>query len=112
MAGTLQWMAPELLAGSTDYYLEVDVYAYGMLLFEIMCFEPPFADVGAADVHRLVLDDGCRPEVDADPALAPLEGLARACWAQEPGRRPSFAFLVDALGAMQHGCGHGDATNF
>ncbi|CAK0865560.1 unnamed protein product [Prorocentrum cordatum] len=92
-AGTLQWMAPEILAGRTDYYLEVDVYAYGMLLFEIMCFEPPFVDMEAAEVSRLVLQ-GVRPKIDVECATAvPLEKLTRACWAQEPSERPTFFSL-------------------
>mmetsp|Transcript_66987 Transcript_66987/g.190039 ORF Transcript_66987/g.190039 Transcript_66987/m.190039 type:complete len:453 (-) Transcript_66987:642-2000(-) len=96
-AGTLQWMAPEILAGRTDYYLEVDVYAYGMLLFEIMCFEPPFVDVETAEVPRLVLQ-GVRPEIDTDCAMAvPLEELTRACWAQDPSERPTFFSLACEL---------------
>jgi len=100
-AGTLQWMAPEVMAGRTDYYLEVDVYAYGMLLFEIMCFEPPFADVEAAEISRLVLG-GARPEIDRGSMSAPLEKLTRACWAQEPSERPSFFFLACELEALRH----------
>jgi len=97
LAGTLQWMAPEILAGHTDYYLEVDVYAYGMLLFEIMCFEPPFVDVETAEVPRLVLQ-GVRPEIDTDCAMAvPLEELTRACWAQDPSERPTFFSLACEL---------------
>jgi len=97
-AGTLQWMAPEIVAGRTDYYLEVDVYAYGMVLYEIMCFEPPFAYAEPEEVRELVLA-GVRPDIDGDMP-APIEKLTRACWAQEPSRRPSFAFVSGALGAI------------
>lgn len=33
--GTAQWSAPELLMGADDYGCEVDVYSFGILLWEL-----------------------------------------------------------------------------
>ena len=33
--GTAQWSAPELLMGAADYGAEVDVYSFGILLWEL-----------------------------------------------------------------------------
>jgi serine/threonine protein kinase len=98
--GTLQWMSPELMSGDTNYSVKVDVYAYGMLLYEIMCFEPPFADLDPAEVQRFVLEGG-RPEIDWEAMSPPLVRLTQACWAQEAERRPTFSFVVGALEALQ-----------
>ncbi|CAK0826268.1 unnamed protein product [Prorocentrum cordatum] len=42
--GSVQWMSPELLLGGENYTSKVDVYAYGMLVYEIFFFEPPFVE--------------------------------------------------------------------
>ena len=33
--GTDEYMAPEVIDGSTDYNLKSDVYSYGIILWEI-----------------------------------------------------------------------------
>lgn len=39
--GTFQWMAPEVITG-TSYNEKIDVYSYGIILWEIMHEKPPF----------------------------------------------------------------------
>jgi serine/threonine protein kinase len=89
-------MSPELLSGSTCYDGLVDVYAYGILLYEIMCFEPPFADLDLEDVEAAVLA-GKRPEIDPEAMPDDLAQLAQACWSQEASDRPTFTAVVSAL---------------
>jgi serine/threonine protein kinase len=93
--GTLQWMAPELHHGSTDYTSKVDVYAFGMLLFEIMCREPPFCDFERAELQELVTT-GVRPEVPSDVPRLHMR-LAKACWDARPAMRPPFDEVVHDL---------------
>jgi len=90
--GTLQWMAPELHHGSTDYDSKVDVYAFGMLLFEIMCREPPFCDFERAELQELVTT-GVRPEVPSDVPRFYMS-LAESCWDARSSMRPPFDELV------------------
>jgi serine/threonine protein kinase len=90
--GTLQWMAPELHHGSTDYTSKVDVYAFGMLLFEIMCREPPFCDFERAELQELVTT-GVRPEVPSDVPRFHMR-VAESCWDARPAARPAFDELV------------------
>jgi len=90
--GTLQWMAPELHHGSTDYTPKVDVYAFGMLLFEIMCREPPFCDFDRADLQELVTA-GLRPEAPTDVPSFYMK-MAASCWEARPAARPGFDELV------------------
>lgn len=90
--GTLQWMAPELHHGRTDYNSKVDVYAFGMLLFEIMCREPPFCDFERAELQELVTT-GVRPEVPSDVPRFHMR-VAESCWDARPAMRPEFDELV------------------
>ena len=40
-AGTFHWMAPEIMENKT-YTFKADIYSYGIVLWEIICREPPF----------------------------------------------------------------------
>jgi serine/threonine protein kinase len=97
--GTVQWMSPELLSGSTDYTDKVDVYAYGMLLYEIELFEPPFCGLDPQEIEALVLEGG-RPDFHPDCDSSPLVRLAQSCWHQEADRRPPFSQVVSDLVAI------------
>ena len=46
LIGTVQYMAPEIIARTSGYSFEVDWWAFGVLLYEMMCGSPPtFQDV-------------------------------------------------------------------
>jgi len=95
-------MSPELLLSSSNYTAKVDVYAYGMLVYEILFCEPPFADFEPDEVESAILA-GDRPDTDFEDADVPeqLLRLMRACWHQDAARRPSFDALVGALAAFR-----------
>jgi serine/threonine protein kinase len=100
-AGTCHWMAPEVFSGTT-YDEKVDVYSFGMILFEMICREIPFEDEEPARVGVLACR-GARPDMEAVPPDCPVImcDLMTACWAAEPRGRPSFAFCVNALSQCQ-----------
>lgn len=100
--GTVQWMSPELLLSDANYTAKVDVYAYGMLVYEILFCEPPFAEFEPDEVEAAVLA-GDRPDTDCEDADVPAQllRLMRACWHQDAARRPSFDALVGALAAFR-----------
>mmetsp|Transcript_6884 Transcript_6884/g.14198 ORF Transcript_6884/g.14198 Transcript_6884/m.14198 type:complete len:295 (-) Transcript_6884:210-1094(-) len=96
-AGTCHWMAPEVFTG-TVYDEKVDVYSYGMILFEIVCREIPFEEEEPAAVGRLTVQ-GARPDLEAVPPDCPpdLCQLMILCWAHEPTDRPDFTKILDSL---------------
>jgi hypothetical protein len=94
--GTVQWMAPEMMNGGEMYSDKVDVYAYGILLYEIWHFDPPFADLEAHEVEKYVLEGG-RPEVDWKSTPEPLVRLIDSCWAQKAKERPTFEAVARSL---------------
>mmetsp|Transcript_25684 Transcript_25684/g.44151 ORF Transcript_25684/g.44151 Transcript_25684/m.44151 type:complete len:202 (+) Transcript_25684:2-607(+) len=95
-AGTFHWMAPEVHTGK--YNEKADVYSYAMVLFEIICYEVPFQELGPSEVTNAVCS-GARPSLDAVPPDCPdkLMELMISCWTQDPRSRPSFTQIRTAL---------------
>ncbi|WP_437522245.1 protein kinase [Sorangium sp. So ce726] len=87
--GTPEYMAPEQFRGeSVD--VRADVYAFGVILFELLTLRLPFAGDGASLEHaHLTL----RPERPGElaPVPAALEELTLACLAKDRERRPPDA---------------------
>ncbi|PNW80273.1 hypothetical protein CHLRE_08g384900v5 [Chlamydomonas reinhardtii] len=93
-AGTPQYMAPELWENK-HYNEKVDVYAFGVMLNEMIAKEPPFNGVPLLEVRQAVLD-GKRPDI---PLSCPkvLSDVIKKCWDASSEARPSFVQILDAL---------------
>ena len=91
--GTPHWMAPEMLMSSGGYGNKVDVYAYGILLWEILTEQLPYQGMSQSEIIASVLMRNARPKM---PNSVPreLETLITDCWAKEPSQRPSFEEIV------------------
>ncbi|KAG6416376.1 hypothetical protein SASPL_123805 [Salvia splendens] len=80
--GTLPWMAPELLNGSSSKVSEkVDVFSFGIVLWEILTGEEPYANMhyGAIIEWKLLMEQ---------------------CLAPNPVMRPSFTEIASRLRVM------------
>jgi serine/threonine protein kinase len=85
--GTTNWMAPELLQ-THCYDSKVDVYSFGLLLYEMLCHKIPFGDLDGKTCEREVCR-GRRPELPGRGNAA-IRKLIRKCWDPEPKKRPTF----------------------
>jgi serine/threonine protein kinase len=56
--GSLLWAAPEVLAGGRGDE-KADVYAYGVMLWELLHWSEPFPGVAALKVRRIVYNIQC-----------------------------------------------------
>jgi serine/threonine protein kinase len=102
--GTWQWMAPEILRGD-EYDGKVDVFSYGMVMWEIAAQTTPWADeldathCSPASIQPFLLGEierGIRPRVDgyARPWPPVYVAMMQRCWATMPSERPSFGELL------------------
>jgi serine/threonine protein kinase len=106
-AGTLLWMAPEVLRGDRNYSSPVDVYSFGIVLWELAMRATPWTDEFPFDSALFfshlneALQTGRRPTIpDAVRAEHPaFVGVMQRCWAGDPADRPTFAEAASDLAA-------------
>ncbi|OMO52255.1 Phox/Bem1p [Corchorus capsularis] len=95
--GTLPWMAPELLNGSSSLVSEkVDVFSFGIVMWELLTGEEPYADLHYGAIIGGIVSNTLRPAVpeSCDPEW---RSLMERCWSSEPSERPSFTEIANEL---------------
>ncbi|XP_073141820.1 uncharacterized protein [Henckelia pumila] len=98
--GTLPWMAPELLNGGSNKVSEkVDVFSFGIVLWEILTGEEPYANMHYGAIIGGIVSNTLRPPI---PSYCDLEWrrLMEQCWAPNPSVRPSFTEIASRLRVM------------
>ncbi|KAH0795363.1 TKL family protein kinase [Histomonas meleagridis] len=92
--GTPYWMAPELLSGHQNYDTKVDVYSYGIVLWEILFHKTPYNGCDHLEVIHSVLDNDARPSFPGIWFPEELEDLINSCWERDPRNRPTFSTIL------------------
>jgi eukaryotic-like serine/threonine-protein kinase len=97
LMGTAAYLAPELIAhGVAD--AGGDVYAVGVMLFEMLTGRQPFSgDVPLRVAYRHVHEDVPAPSTVVPGLPEPLDVLVTTATARDPGRRPPDAAALLAL---------------
>ncbi|ONK66027.1 uncharacterized protein A4U43_C06F3420 [Asparagus officinalis] len=98
--GTLPWMAPELLHGSSNKVSEkVDVFSFGIVMWEILTGEEPYANMHYGAIIGGIVNNTLRPlvPVSCDPEW---RRLMEQCWAPDPQQRPTFTQIASRLRSM------------
>nr|GMD27545.1 Serine/threonine-protein kinase CTR1 [Ipomoea batatas] len=98
--GTLPWMAPELLNGSSSLVCEkVDVFSFGIVMWELLTGEEPYADLHYGAIIGGIVSNTLRPPVP-ESCGADWKSLMERCWSAEPSERPSFTAIANELRAI------------
>lgn len=87
--GTPNWMAPELFE-TRDYDNKVDVYSFGIMLWELLTNEVPFKGKTSMQIMRSVCDKRERPQIP-ESTNESMRNLIQLCWHQNPIERPPFS---------------------
>lgn len=103
-AGTLAYMAPELLVGDArgaDVY--TDVYGLGVVLYQILNGQLPFRGRSFFELRRQILS-GEQPEWTCDCCPEELRVITLRCLCKDPDMRyPTAAALARALETLLPG---------
>eukprot|EP00949_MAST-11_sp_MAST-11-sp1_P000267 g267.t1 len=103
--GSPAWIAPEVMLGRR-YNEQADVYAFGIVAWEILSGERPYAE-HASDVETLMRNvcNGDRPKFTLGDYIAEEESvlyyrycrLTERCWAAQPKERPEMREVREEL---------------
>jgi len=92
------WTAPEVMLGR-PHTSESDVYSFGIVLWEAITCQVPFANKssGFMDWVPLVVE-GTRPALPSGSSYPPWSVLLiQAAWDGNPRKRPTFAKILEAF---------------
>ncbi len=93
LSGSPAYLAPEQYLGEQPTE-QSDLYAFGVLMYETLCGEMPFAGDKALDVITQLLTQEPDPLVDRCEVPAKVAELVHQLLAKEPADRPKSALQV------------------
>ena len=98
--GTIGWMSPELLISFMRPTKQSDCYALGMVIYEVLSGQIPFAPCNRFVTLRKVMD-GEFPQrpggVEGARFTNSLWRMLNRCWATRPESRPSSPVVLECL---------------
>lgn len=97
--GTYRWMAPEMCKRK-PYCRKVDVYSFGLVLWELVSGSIPYEDMTPLQAAFAVVNKNLRPVVPLS-CPTPLQQLMEQCWSVQPDKRPEFSQIVRTLETLQ-----------
>ena len=106
--GSYRYMAPEVFKHQR-YGHKVDIFAYGVIMFQLFEKRTPFEGITPVAVARMVAEKNLRPAFP-DPRRTSgstmsqtppaVQRLIQECWHPLPERRPEFAEICRRLEAV------------
>lgn len=96
--GTLRYMAPEVVLNRA-YNQSVDVYSFGILLWQLVSGKLPFREMSKKQYFDDVVMQNKRCKLTS--AFSPaLRDLLESCWHADYTQRPSFLIVAKSLEDM------------
>lgn len=88
LVGTLPYLAPEQLDPAQPIDARADVYAIGVILFELLCGTPPYSGTSDADLLTKIRAGQPPLPAEVDPSTPePLQAIALKAIELDPDRR-------------------------
>uniref|UniRef100_A0A2P2LRC4 non-specific serine/threonine protein kinase n=2 Tax=Rhizophora mucronata TaxID=61149 RepID=A0A2P2LRC4_RHIMU len=102
--GTYRWMAPEMIK-KKSYGRKVDVYSFGLILWEMLTGTIPYEDMNPIQAAFAVVNKNLRPVIPGNCPPA-MRDLIEQCWSLRPEKRPEFSQIVKLLEQLESSLAH------
>ncbi|KAJ3347169.1 hypothetical protein GGF32_007018 [Allomyces javanicus] len=101
--GNVRWIGPERYKRKAQYRLEPDVFAFAMVIYEVVAGNMPFFEEHDSEVIKDWIKDGDRPDAPTEsPSYSPkLWALVVRCWAHDWTTRPTIAAIATELNGLR-----------
>jgi serine/threonine protein kinase len=104
--GTQLYMAPEIFRGDTRYGTTVDVYSFGIVLWELATRQEPWSELPSDEAMffeelNQALMTGRRPHIpdEVTEQFPRFVTLMQHCWSGDARDRPTFSHAASELEA-------------
>lgn len=99
LPGNRFYMAPEVLMGTCEYSIEMDIYSFAIVSWEMYQRKRPFQGYKAYQLMEEVCRNQLRPNMPLHKSICPrgLQKLIRKCWHQDPAERPSAKEVINVI---------------
>lgn len=102
LVGTIGYMPPEIVSGS-DYTAAGDIYALGVIIYEMITGERPFYARSTTDLMRQVLNTSPTPPLERCPGIpVQLDNLVMLMLEKEVEKRPTASVVLDILNELRY----------
>ena len=104
IVGSVQWMAPEVIQNNFTNNAKVDVYSFGIIIWEVCTRIQPYKDMSILQIINFVCSEEGRPDCNLLPLEQMPKGLLelmKNCWNTDPNLRPDFSSVLFTLTNMQ-----------
>lgn len=104
--GTIEYLAPEVVRGLKNQTEKVDIFSFGVVLWEMMTSKIPWMETGLSSIQVVtrVHQEGSKAVREAmplpDDAHPELARLVQDCWKEDPEARPSFVDIHACLDVL------------
>ncbi|KAF9976351.1 copper transport protein ctr1 [Actinomortierella ambigua] len=103
LKGTIRWMAPELFVRKPNYSTKSDMYALGIVMWEMAAnCTMPFQNQPSNEIVARLVEAGEREELPEDTPDDYRQWVER-CWAHDPLERPEASEMVVDDDVSDHG---------
>ena len=92
---SIRWAAPEMLQDRPKLSKSIDIYAFGIIMWEMMALKRPYADMNLAPLIQKVVSGGREDIPDQTPS--PIAFLITKCWSQYSEDRPKASYVRENL---------------